>query len=688
MATLKDLVKRTSALAPGHRLCPGCTAPIIVKLVSSASAKPLVVSCATGCLEVSSTIYPYTAWNVSFIHNAFENSAATLSGVEAAYRALTKRGKLKDEFNFIAFGGDGGTYDIGLQSLSGAMERGHNMLYVCYDNEAYMNCLSLDSMIMTESGLRKITDMKVGEKVYAFDQKTRQPVLKECSGIFDNGVKDVYELSTLHHSIKATSNHPFLVVQRNGRGKKVALVWKTLAEVKMGDEVITLKNMPAGRSARFDFRKTEKGDYKVNRIREVSIPGASSPDLMKYLGIYVGDGWTRTSRAEVGFALPEDTEARTALVDTHSKLFGCLLNTRDKEYVYAGSTNIAKFIDTLGFKKGAKNKIVPEWVFSLPKEERESFIEGLMLSDGYTIGNSSRYVSASDDLLKTLRLLLQTTGYRVGKIHHQTKPKGTKCVKRTLLKDSTYGYICFSKRGKWDTAKYPNQYRYQNLFVDNEYFDTEKVRSIRLVGKEPTLDLRVEDEHNFIADGIVVHNTGIQRSSATPKGTATTTSPVGKVHVGKKEYRKNLTEVMVAHRIPYVAQASPSHWSDLVKKVEKALSVEGPKFINVLMPCTLGWGFPSDQGLEIAKSAVETCFWPLYEVENGKYAVTVKPKEMKPLTEFIASQNRFAHLKKAENKALVDDLQAQVKREWEELLKKEEFSKAQAPAPSAQPASK
>jgi pyruvate ferredoxin oxidoreductase beta subunit len=171
-------------------------------------------------------------------------------------------------------------------------------------------------------------------------------------------------------------------------------------------------------------------------------------------------------------------------------------------------------------------------------------------------------------------------------------------------------------------------------------------------------------------------NTGVQRSSATPKGTYTTTSPVGKAQVGKKEFRKNLTEIMVAHNIPYVAQASPSHWSDLVRKVEKALSIKGPKFINVLMPCTLGWAFPPDMGIEIAKLAVETCFWPLYEVENGKYTVNFKPKEMKPLTEFINVQNRFSHLKKEENKAIVEELQDQVKREWENLRKKEGLTKA------------
>src|SRR3990172_6750602 len=124
MATLKELASKPELFSPGHRLCAGCGAPLILRLVLKCSKDPLVVGCATGCVEVSSTIYPQSAWRCSFIHNAFENSAATVSGVEAAYNALTRRGKLKTKFNFIALGGDGGTYDIGFQSLSGAMERG------------------------------------------------------------------------------------------------------------------------------------------------------------------------------------------------------------------------------------------------------------------------------------------------------------------------------------------------------------------------------------------------------------------------------------------------------------------------------------------------------------------------------------------------------------------------------------
>lgn len=307
MPTLKELSQRKSALCAGHRMCAGCTAPIIVKLLSLASQDPIVTSCATGCLEVATTIFPYTAWTVPFIHNAFENSASTMSGVETAYRALRKKGKVKGRINFVAFGGDGGTYDIGLQSLSGAVERGHNFLYVCYTNEAYMN-------------------------------------------------------------------------------------------------------------------------------------------------------------------------------------------------------------------------------------------------------------------------------------------------------------------------------------------------------------------------------TGIQRSSATPKGAATTTCPAGTQIPGKLEHRKDLTAIMVAHGIPYVAQASPGHWHDLVKKAEKAFDIEGPRFMNILMPCNLGWGFLPDKGIEIAKMAVETCFWPLYEVENGRWKVTYKPKEKLPVEEFFRLQKRFAHLFKERYKYIIGEVQEEIDRNWEGLLKKEKVS--------------
>jgi pyruvate ferredoxin oxidoreductase beta subunit len=301
--TPKELSKRPERLAPGHRLCAGCGASIIVRQMLAAIDDPVVIANATGCLEVGTTIYPYTAWRVPWIHNAFENAASTISGVEAAYRSLVRQGKIPDQnVKFLAFGGDGGTYDIGIQALSGAVERGHQFLYVCYDNGAYMN-------------------------------------------------------------------------------------------------------------------------------------------------------------------------------------------------------------------------------------------------------------------------------------------------------------------------------------------------------------------------------TGIQRSSATPHGAHTTTSPAGKVIPGKQGYRKDLTAIMAAHDIPYVAQAAPSQWRDLMKKTRKAIDCGGPAFMNVLSSCNRGWRHGTDETIEITQLALDTCYWPLFEVEDGEWQLTYKPKEKLPVEEWLKRQGRFRHLFRPENRHVIDELQAEVDRRWERLLK-------------------
>ena len=299
--SLKQLSKQRERLSPGHRLCAGCAEPTIVRMILHAIDKPVVIGNATGCLEVATTIYPYTAWRVPWIHNAFENVAATISGVESCYRKFRKDGRINEEIRFLAFAGDGGTYDIGLQSLSGALERGHRFLYVCFDNQAYMN-------------------------------------------------------------------------------------------------------------------------------------------------------------------------------------------------------------------------------------------------------------------------------------------------------------------------------------------------------------------------------TGIQRSSATPRGASTTTSPAGEVIPGKKEYRKDITRIIAAHDTPYVAQASPSHWMDLIRKTKKAVDVDGPSFINVLSPCPRGWRYPANESIEMARLAVETCHWPLYEVVDGEYKVTFKPREKKPVVEWLKKQRRFRHLMTPENKDIITSIQEKIDRDWDRLL--------------------
>ena len=179
---MKEILSREERFTGGHRLCAGCGAGVTLRAVMRAlePEDKAVVTNATGCVEVSTFTYPYTAWNDSYIHSAFENAAATCGGVEACYKALKRRGKVEDNFKFITFGGDGGTYDIGFQSLSGAMERGHDMVYVCYDNEAYMN-----------------TGIQRSSSTPRFADATTTPVGSASNGKIQNK-KDLTEIMVAH----------------------------------------------------------------------------------------------------------------------------------------------------------------------------------------------------------------------------------------------------------------------------------------------------------------------------------------------------------------------------------------------------------------------------------------------------------------------------------------------------------
>jgi pyruvate ferredoxin oxidoreductase beta subunit len=126
--------------APGHRACQGCAEALAVRLVAKALGRNVVVASATGCMEIVSSPFPFTSWRVPWFHVAFENAAAVASGIESGLKALMRKNRIpQKKIVTIGMGGDGGTADIGLQALSGALERGHDMIYVCTDNEAYMN---------------------------------------------------------------------------------------------------------------------------------------------------------------------------------------------------------------------------------------------------------------------------------------------------------------------------------------------------------------------------------------------------------------------------------------------------------------------------------------------------------------------------------------------------------------------
>ncbi|UCE35678.1 MAG: pyruvate ferredoxin oxidoreductase, partial [Deltaproteobacteria bacterium] len=162
-------------------------------------------------------------------------------------------------------------------------------------------------------------------------------------------------------------------------------------------------------------------------------------------------------------------------------------------------------------------------------------------------------------------------------------------------------------------------------------------------------------------------NTGIQRSGATPFGAYTTTDPAGAASFGKKAWKKNVAEIMVAHNVPYVATACHSYPLDFMNKVKKAVKVKGPSYIHCLSVCPTGWRLPPEQCIKAGRMAVRTGVFPLYEVEDGKYRITIEmPKKLRTVEEYIRIQGRFRHLAEDEIKTF----QERVTQEFNKLLDK------------------
>ena len=176
----------------------------------------------------------------------------------------------------------------------------------------------------------------------------------------------------------------------------------------------------------------------------------------------------------------------------------------------------------------------------------------------------------------------------------------------------------------------------------------------------------LERGHDFLYlmfDNEAYMNTGIQRSSATPWGASTTTSPAGKKSIGQKTQKKNMAAIVAAHEIPYVATACPSYPFDMMEKVKKGLAVNGPAFINVFSVCPTGWRSAVDLSVRLGRLAVQTGVFPLYEVVNGKYKITVEPSPMRPVQDYLKPQGRFRHL--SEND--VKEIQERTLREYNML---------------------
>ena len=179
----------------------------------------------------------------------------------------------------------------------------------------------------------------------------------------------------------------------------------------------------------------------------------------------------------------------------------------------------------------------------------------------------------------------------------------------------------------------------------------------------------LERGHDFLYicfDNEAYMNTGIQRSSSTPYGASTTTAPAGKMSIGQVTWKKNMPAIAAAHDIPYVATACPSYPFDLMAKVKKAVSLPGPAYIHILSVCPTGWRCPPDLTIRIGRLAVETGIFPLYEVENGSYRLSIDVPELRPVQDYFRLQGRFRHL----SEGVIKEIQDRVTKEYTRLKEK------------------
>jgi pyruvate ferredoxin oxidoreductase beta subunit len=204
----------------------------------------------------------------------------------------------------------------------------------------------------------------------------------------------------------------------------------------------------------------------------------------------------------------------------------------------------------------------------------------------------------------------------------------------------------------------------------------QEIKVVAMAGDGGTSDIglqalsgAMERGHNFLYicfDNEAYMNTGIQRSSATPFGASTTTSPAGKMSIGQVSWKKNMPAIAAAHNIPYVATACPSYPFDLMAKVEKGAVTPGPAYVHILSVCPTGWRCPTDLTIRIGRLAVETGIFPLYEIENGRYKLNFDFPKLKPVTDYMKLQGRFRHL----SEDIIEKIQKRVSADYAALREK------------------
>lgn len=371
-----------------------------------------------------------------------------------------------------------------------------------------LGCLAGDTQLFSNPhGTIPIAKVKPGDIIYSLDLNSLLPRKQKVLALKRNGKKHIYKVTTDNYrEIKATLNHPFLALTREPFSSITRLQWTKLENLRTGSIIAIVNYLP-------DEGKSQQLTYaypviKGGRIKhKVSIPTISSPDLLWLLGLYVGDGYMDRSKAgrvrRIYYAVPPSDGARKKLI----KLLKGVFNTGWKEKgisVTINSSVLADFYLTLGFSGTASKKKIPSWIWNLPLAEKLSFIEGYLDADGYVRKHKVIqgkefgqivFASCNKKLLEDLKLLMITCGLNPLKISTYVK-------ERQLYKNKEKVYI-----SHYLTLNYKdNLERIRNKYGNLTGINFVKIKSIELLGREEVYDIEVEGAHNFVANGVIVHN--------------------------------------------------------------------------------------------------------------------------------------------------------------------------------------
>ena len=408
---------------------------------------------------------------------------------------------------------------------------------------AQYECLSGDMRVATGRGLIPIRDIEVGDTVFAFDETQNRLIPAPVKAKMAKGEREVFEVRVHTKTIRATANHPFLILayhrtegEQRGRFTRE---WKYLADLKPGDLVAVAKQLPdTGQSRRLDQPEIKtivvgrnqtgvKYDLDItNNYNPISLPTSTSADLMWWLGLYLGDGFIHyqkdADKARVEFAIPEtDTALRSEFKRVTQSLFGIAATNGDPNRMTVYSTILARFLEVNGLAGRALTKQVPQWVHTLPEEERLAFLGGYVDADGYVRDHRSNHdvvlTSGSDQLLAQVQALATACGISTSSIHHfQSKhPLDKQRMIDGYRMELSGDFERLGCRSPQRTERIGKR-RYSHNFSStkrqtfhkhtNQFIGFARIESITPVGVEPVYDIEVDGPHNFVAEGLIVHN--------------------------------------------------------------------------------------------------------------------------------------------------------------------------------------